>query len=42
LFSAHIGSATIAARQAIEARAAENILDALAGHVPRDAINTVA
>jgi len=42
LFGAHIGSATIAARQAIEARAAENILDALAGHVPRDAINTVA
>jgi phosphonate dehydrogenase len=42
LFSAHIGSATIAARQAIEARAAENILDALAGHVPRDAINAIA
>jgi phosphonate dehydrogenase len=42
LFSAHIGSATIAARQAIEARAAENILDALTGHAPRDAINTIA
>ena len=42
LFGAHIGSATIAARQAIEARAAENILDALTGHVPRDAINTIS
>ncbi|HEY2528759.1 MAG TPA: NAD(P)-dependent oxidoreductase [Xanthobacteraceae bacterium] len=42
LFSAHVGSATIAARQAIEARAAENILDALAGHAPRDVINTIA
>jgi phosphonate dehydrogenase len=42
LFSAHIGSATLAARQAIEARAAENILDVLAGHAPRDAINTIA
>jgi phosphonate dehydrogenase len=38
-FSAHIGSATIAARKAIEARSAENIVDALAGLRPRDAIN---
>jgi phosphonate dehydrogenase len=41
LFSAHIGSATIAARKAIEARAAANILDALAGSKPRDAINEI-
>ncbi len=34
----HLGSAVISARQAIERRAAENILDALAGRVPRDAI----
>jgi phosphonate dehydrogenase len=40
-FGAHIGSATIAARKAIEARAAENILDALAGLRPRDAINDI-
>jgi len=39
LFGAHIGSATLAARRAIEARAAENIIDALAGCRPRDAIN---
>jgi phosphonate dehydrogenase len=42
LFGAHIGSATIAARKAIEARAAENIIDALSGRAPRDAINRVA
>ena len=42
LFGAHIGSATVSARRAIEACAAENILDALAGRVPRDAINTIA
>jgi len=34
----HLGSAVVASRQAIERRAAENILDALAGRVPRDAI----
>lgn len=39
LFGAHIGSATVAARRAIEARAAENIIDALSGCVPRDAVN---
>ena len=41
LFGAHIGSATVAARQAIEARAAANILDALAGKTPRDAVNQI-
>lgn len=41
-FGAHIGSATIAARKAIEACAAANIVDALSGRVPRDAINPVA
>lgn len=39
LFGAHIGSATILARRAIELRAGENIIDALAGRRPRDAIN---
>ncbi len=39
LFGAHIGSATLQARQAIELRAAENILDALAGRTPRDVVN---
>ena len=38
LFGAHIGSATIEARQAIELRAADNILDALAGRPPRDLV----
>ncbi|HVX92155.1 MAG TPA: NAD(P)-dependent oxidoreductase [Xanthobacteraceae bacterium] len=41
LFGAHIGSATVTARKAIEARAARNILDALAGRTPRDAVNEV-
>lgn len=41
LFGAHIGSATVAARQAIEARAAMNIIDVLGGKAPRDAINTI-
>lgn len=41
LFGAHIGSATVGARKAIEARAAENILDVMAGRAPRDAINRV-
>jgi phosphonate dehydrogenase len=39
LFTPHLGSAVIDVRQEIEARAAENILDALAGRVPRDAVN---
>ena len=42
LFTAHIGSATTAARMAIEARAAQNIVDALSGARPRDAINSVS
>ena len=41
-FGAHIGSATVTARKAIEARAAQNILDVLAGRTPRDAINRIA
>lgn len=41
LFTAHLGSATVQNRKAIEARAAQNILDALAGARPRDAINSV-
>lgn len=40
-FGAHIGSATVTARKAIEARAAQNILDVLAGRTPRDAINRI-
>jgi len=41
LFGAHIGSATIVARKAIEARAAENIIEALSGRAPRDAVNRI-
>ena len=41
LLSAHIGSATINARKAIEARAAYNIIDALNGRPPRDAVNDI-
>ncbi len=39
LFTPHLGSAVAQVRRAIEARAAVNILDALAGRRPRDAIN---
>lgn len=39
LFAPHLGSAVVSVRQAIERRAAENILDLLAGRTPRDAIN---
>jgi phosphonate dehydrogenase len=38
LFSPHLGSATVAARRAIEARAAANIADVLEGRPARDAI----
>jgi phosphonate dehydrogenase len=38
LFTPHLGSAVIRARQEIEACAAANILDCLAGRTPRDAI----
>ena len=40
LFTAHIGSAVQSVRLAIEQRAAENILQALRGERPRDAINS--
>lgn len=39
LFTPHIGSAVRSVRLAIEHRAADNILDVLAGRPPRDAIN---
>jgi phosphonate dehydrogenase len=38
LFTPHLGSAVMRARQDIEMRAAENILDCLAGRTPRDAV----
>jgi phosphonate dehydrogenase len=38
LFTPHLGSAVVAARQAIERRAAENIVDCFEGRPPRDAI----
>jgi phosphonate dehydrogenase len=41
LFGAHIGSATVTARKAIEVRAAQNILDVFAGRAPRDAVNRI-
>ncbi|MAO13839.1 MULTISPECIES: phosphonate dehydrogenase [Marinobacter] len=40
LFTAHIGSAVKNVRLAIEQRAADNILQALRGERPRDAVNT--
>lgn len=39
VLTAHIGSAVAAVRRAIERRAAENIVQALAGGAPRDAVN---
>ena len=39
LFTAHIGSAVTNVRLAIEQRAADNILQALRGERPRDAVN---
>ncbi|WP_416399503.1 phosphonate dehydrogenase [Allohahella sp. A8] len=42
LFTAHIGSAVDKVRCAIEQRAADNILQALRGEVPQDAIQTMA
>jgi phosphonate dehydrogenase len=38
LLTPHLGSAVTRARQEIERRAAENILDCLAGRTPRDAV----
>jgi phosphonate dehydrogenase len=40
LFTPHLGSAVERVRRAIEIRAADNIVDALTGKQPRDAINT--
>lgn len=42
LFTAHTGSAVSKVRLAIEQRAADNILQALRGERPRDAVNSVA
>jgi phosphonate dehydrogenase len=42
LFTPHLGSAVIDVRRAIERRAADNILDALSGRIPRDALNPAA
>ena len=39
LFTPHLGSAVIRARQQIEACAADNIIDCLQGRTPRDAIH---
>ena len=40
LFTPHLGSATNQARRMIERRAAANIIDALSGRCPRDAVDT--
>ena len=42
LFTPHLGSAVVQVRRAIESRAADNILDALGGRIPRDALNPSA
>jgi phosphonate dehydrogenase len=42
LFTPHLGSAVEDVRRAIEQRAADNIVDALSGRVPRDAVNPAA
>jgi len=42
LFTPHLGSAVVEVRRAIEQRAADNILDALHGRIPRDALNPAA
>jgi phosphonate dehydrogenase len=39
LFTPHLGSAVIEVRRAIERRATDNIIDALSGRLPRDALN---
>lgn len=41
LFTPHLGSAVAKVRLAIERRAAENILEVLAGRRPRDAVNEI-
>jgi phosphonate dehydrogenase len=42
LFTPHLGSAVTSVRRAIEQRAADNLIDALSGRVPRDAVNPQA
>jgi phosphonate dehydrogenase len=42
LFTPHLGSAVVEVRRAIERRAADNIVDALSGRLPRDALNPAA
>lgn len=42
LFTPHLGSAVVSVRQQIEQCAAQNILDALAGRTPRNAVNPQA
>jgi phosphonate dehydrogenase len=42
LFTPHLGSAVVEVRRAIEEAAALNILDALSGRTPRDAVNPEA
>jgi phosphonate dehydrogenase len=42
LFTPHLGSAVSDVRRAIERRAADNIIDALSGRVPRDTVNSAA
>ncbi len=41
LFTPYLGSAVARVRLAIERRAAENILEVLAGRRPRDAVNEI-
>jgi len=42
LFTPHLGSAVASIRRAIELAAADNIVDAFSGRVPRDALNPTA
>lgn len=42
LFTPHLGSAVVSVRRGIERRAAQNILDFIAGRPPRDAVNPEA
>lgn len=42
VFTPHLGSAVIGVRRAIERRAVDNIIDALEGRTPRDAVNPEA
>ena len=42
LFTPHLGSAVMSVRRAIERRAVDNIIDAVEGRTPRDAVNPEA